>query len=295
MSNNEIEIREIDVHSVMTQSSLPVGGYSVNPYVGCTHACLYCYASFMKRFTKHPEPWGTFLDVKNWEPIKNPRKYDGSRIVIGSVTDGYNPQEAIFKRTRRLLEELRGTTAEIMVCTKSDLVLRDLDLLKQFPKTTVSWSINTLDEEFRADMDHAATIARRIEAMKQTYAAGIRTVCFISPIFPGITDVKAIIEQVKDFADLIWLENLNLRGQFKGSIMNYIREKYPHLLPLYEEIYNRKRTDYWKGLEADIAQYARQHDYPYRINDLPYGRSQQGKPVIVNYFYHEKIRLDKGK
>lgn len=182
-----------------------------------------------------------------------------------------------------------------MVCTKSDLVLRDLDLLKQFPKATVSWSINTLDEAFRADMDHAATIARRIEAMKQTYAAGIRTVCFISPIFPGITDAKAIIEQVKDFADLIWLENLNLRGQFKGSIMNYIREKYPHLLPLYEEIYNRKRTDYWKGLEADIAQYARQHDYPYRINDLPYGRSQQGKPVIVNYFYHEKIRLDKGK
>ena len=293
--NTEPEIREIEVRSIMTRSTLPVGGYSVNPYVGCTHACRYCYASFMKRFTKHPEPWGSFLDVKSWEPLKNPGKYNGSRIVIGSVTDGYNPQEATFRRTRRILEELRGCTAEIMVCTKSDLVLRDLDLLKQFPKATVSWSINTLDEAFRADMDHAATIARRIEAMKQTYAAGIRTVCFISPIFPGITDVKAIIEQVKDFADLIWLENLNLRGQFKGSIMAYIRKKHPILLPLYEEIYNRKRTDYWKGLEVDIAQYARQHDYPYRINDLPYGRSQQGKPVIVNYFYHEKIRLDKGK
>lgn len=293
--NTEPEIREIEVRSIMTRSTLPVGGYSVNPYVGCTHACRYCYASFMKRFTKHPEPWGSFLDVKSWEPLKNPGKYNGSRIVIGSVTDGYNPQEATFRRTRRILEELRGCTAEIMVCTKSDLVLRDLDLLKQFPKATVSWSINTLDEAFRADMDHAATIARRIEAMKQTYAAGIRTVCFISPIFPGITDAKAIIEQVKDFADLIWLENLNLRGQFKGSIMAYIREKYPNLLPLYEEIYNRKRTDYWKGLEVDIAQYARQHDYPYRINDLPYGRSQQGKPVIVNYFYHEKIRLDKNK
>lgn len=293
--NTEPEIREIEVRSIMTRSTLPVGGYSVNPYVGCTHACRYCYASFMKRFTKHPEPWGSFLDVKSWEPLKNPGKYNGSRIVIGSVTDGYNPQEATFRRTRRILEELRGCTAEIMVCTKSDLVLRDLDLLKQFPKATVSWSINTLDEAFRADMDHAATIARRIEAMKQTYAAGIRTVCFISPIFPGITDAKAIIEQVKDFADLIWLENLNLRGQFKGSIMAYIRKKHPILLPLYEEIYNRKRTDYWKGLEVDIAQYARQHDYPYRINDLPYGRSQQGKPVIVNYFYHEKIRLDKNR
>lgn len=293
--NTEPAIQEIDVRSVMTRSTLPVGGYSVNPYVGCTHACQYCYASFMKRFTNHPEPWGTFLDVKNWEPIRNPQKYNSSRIVIGSVTDGYNPQEATFKRTRRILEELQGCDAEVMICTKSDLVLRDLDLIKQFPKATVSWSINTLDESFRADMDHAASIARRIEAMRQTYAAGIRTVCFISPIFPGITDVKAIIEQVKEFADLIWLENLNLRGQFKGRIMHYIGEKYPALLPLYEEIYNRKRLDYWKGLEADISQYVGQKGYPYRINDLPYGRSQPGRPVVVNYFYHEKIRLDKNK
>ena len=57
-------IREIDVQNVMTKSSLPVGGFSVNPYVGCPHACKYCYASFMKRFTGHTEPWGTFLDVK---------------------------------------------------------------------------------------------------------------------------------------------------------------------------------------------------------------------------------------
>ena len=84
-------IKEIDVKSVMTKSSLPVGGYSVNPYVGCPHACRYCYASFMKRFTGHTEPWGTFLDVKNWKPITNPHKYDGERVVIGSVTDGYNP------------------------------------------------------------------------------------------------------------------------------------------------------------------------------------------------------------
>lgn len=293
--NTEPAIQEIDVRSIMTRSTLPVGGYSVNPYVGCTHACQYCYASFMKRFTNHPEPWGTFLDVKNWEPIRNPQKYNSSRIVIGSVTDGYNPQEATFKRTRRILEELQGCDAEVMICTKSDLVLRDLDLIKQFPKATVSWSINTLDESFRADMDHAASIARRIEAMRQTYAAGIRTVCFISPIFPGITDVKAIIEQVKEFADLIWLENLNLRGQFKGRIMRYIGEKYPALLPLYEEIYNHKRLDYWKGLEADISQYVGQKGYPYCINDLPYGRSQPGRPVVVNYFYHEKIRLDKNK
>lgn len=285
-------IREIEVQSVMTKSSLPVGGFSVNPYVGCPHACKYCYASFMKRFTGHTEPWGTFLDVKHWKPITNPHKYDGQRIVIGSVTDGYNPYEKEFCRTRKLLEELKGTNAEIMICTKSDLVLRDLDLLKKFPKITVSWSINTLNEQFRMDMDHAVSIERRIEAMRKVYEAGIRTVCFVSPIFPGITDVKSIIERVKDFADLIWLENLNLRGQFKGTIMSYIRENHPDVYTLYDEIYNKKRMNYWESLEKEISMFAIQNGFPYMVNDLPYGRSEKGKPVIVNYFYHEKIRLN---
>ena len=65
-------IKEIDVKSVMTKSNLPVSDFSVNPYVGCTHACKYCYASFMKRFTNHPEPWGEFVDVKSWPVIDKP-------------------------------------------------------------------------------------------------------------------------------------------------------------------------------------------------------------------------------
>lgn len=288
--DDKVIVDNVSVRSVMTKSTLPVGGFSVNPYVGCPHACKYCYASFMKRFTGHTEPWGTFLDVKHWEPIKNPHKYDGQRVVIGSVTDGYNPYEEKYCNTRKLLEELRGSTAEIMICTKSDLVLRDIDLLRQFPKVTVSWSVNTLDEQFRVDMDKAVSIERRLKAMEQVYRSGIRTVCFVSPIFPGITDVMAIIERVKDFADLVWLENLNLRGQFKGTIMNYIREKHPELVDLYEEIYNRKINDYWQMLEKTTAEYAAQNGYPYRVNDLPYGRSEKGKPVIVNYFYHEKIK-----
>lgn len=178
--DDKIIVDNVSVRSVMTKSTLPVGGFSVNPYVGCPHACKYCYASFMKRFTGHAEPWGTFLDVKHWEPIKNPHKYDGQRVVIGSVTDGYNPYEEKCCNTRKLLEELRGSTAEIMICTKSDLVLRDIDLLRQFPKVTVSWSVNTLDEQFRADMDKAVSIERRLKAMEQVYRSGIRTVCFVS-------------------------------------------------------------------------------------------------------------------
>ena len=80
-------IKEIQVNSVITKSNLPVCDYSVNPYTGCEHACKYCYACFMKRFTNHAEDWGEFIDVKFWPPIKNPEKYCGKELFIGSVTD----------------------------------------------------------------------------------------------------------------------------------------------------------------------------------------------------------------
>ena len=286
----DLLIRDVETKNIMTKSNLPVGGYSVNPYVGCTHGCKYCYASFMKRFTGHTEPWGTFLDIKHWPTIKNPKKYKDQRVVIGSVTDGYLPQEKQVRNTRRILEQLKSSGAEILICTKSDLVLRDIDLLKEMGKVTVSWSINTLDEKFQADMDQAASISHRLEAMKQVYEAGIRTVCFISPVFPGITDFEKIFERVKDQCDLVWLENLNLRGGFKQEILDYIQKCYPHLIPLYDEIYRKGDRSYFRSLENQAAQIAKKYDCPFVDNELPYGRAEPGHPVIVDYFYHEEVR-----
>ena len=85
-----VKIQEIEVKSVMTKSNLPVADFSVNPYVGCLHGCKYCYASFMKRFTNHPEPWGEFIDVKYWPEIKNVKRYAGKEAFFGSVTDCYS-------------------------------------------------------------------------------------------------------------------------------------------------------------------------------------------------------------
>lgn len=274
--------------SVMTRSSLPVGGYSVNPYVGCPHACKYCYASFMKRFTGHTEPWGTFLDVKHWKPIDNPHKYDGQRVVIGSVTDGYNPYEKDFLRTRRLLEELQGSQAEILVCTKSDLVLRDVDLLKQFPRVTVSWSINTLDETFRADMDRAVSIERRLEAMPGDLPSRYPHRLLHLAHLPGHYRGKSHHRTGKGF----YRPHLDGKSQLARTIQrdDHVLHpgKHPELYPLYERIYNHRKTDYWQTLEHEMAAYAAQHGFPYRVNDLPYGRSEKGHPTLVNYFYHEK-------
>ncbi|MCD8013986.1 MAG: radical SAM mobile pair protein B [Lachnospiraceae bacterium] len=282
-------IKEINTKSVMTKSNLPVSDYSVNPYVGCSHACKYCYASFMKRFTNHPEPWGTFVDVKYWDVIKNPRKYAGKELFIGSVTDPYMPIEEEYKRTRALLEEMQGSGCRISIATKSDLVLRDLDLIKTFPDARVSWSINTLDEDFRSEMDHSVSIERKIRAMQRFHEAGIRTTCFISPIFPGITDVESIILKTKDYCNLVWLENLNLRGDYKKVIMSYIREKHPNLYPIYDEIYNKGKKDYWEKLNKEIEDFCAKQKLEYLRNDDSQKRGINDQPIVVNYFYHEEI------
>lgn len=287
---SELIINEVESKSILSKSNLPVCEYSVNPYVGCTHACKYCYASFMKRFTGHTEQWGTFIDIKYWKEIKNPEKYKGKDMFIGSVTDPYNPQEEIFERTRTLLTQLKGSGAKISIATKSDLILRDLDLIKTFPDARVSWSVNTLDEDFRKDMDKAVSIERRLAAMKSFHQAGIRTTCFISPIFPEITDVKAIIDRVKKQCNLIWLENLNLRGGYKKVIMEYIQEKYPRLLSLYHEIYDCKDKSFWIMLDEELKKYSDEVGLDYVTNDDSMVRDFDAPPVIVNYFYHEQIR-----
>ena len=286
----EIIVREIAAKDILTKSNLPVVDYAANPYVGCSHGCKYCYASFMKRFTRHPEPWGTFLDVKHWGALKNPQKYAGKSLFLGSVTDPYLPEEAIYGRTRALLEQLQGVDVRLSIQTKSDLVLRDLALIRTFPNARVGFSINTLDESFKDDMDRAVSIHRRLDAMKQLHDAGIRTTCFISPIFPYITDVLAIIEQVKAQCNLIWLENLNLRGSYKPVILKYIREKYPTLLPRYEEIYIHGSRFYWKALDTEVRSYAQQNGLDYVRNDDTMQPPFDAPPTIVNYFYHEEIK-----
>lgn len=283
-------IKEINVKDVITKSNLPICDYSLNPYVGCEHGCRYCYACFMKRFTGHAEPWGGFIDVKYWEPLRNPGKYAGKEIFVGSVTDPYQPCEEKYRRTRAALEQLKGSGAKLSIATKSDLVLRDLDLIKSFPDARVSWSVNTLDDGFRADMDDAVPIERRLAAMKAFRDAGVRTTCFISPIFPGITDVKTIIERTKDICNLIWLENLNLRGAFKPRIMEYIAEKYPLLLPLYHEIYTRGDNSYWQRLDKETREYTKQIGLDYVTDDDSMRRPFNAPPVIVNYFYHSLIK-----
>ena len=283
-------IREIRTKNIITKSNLPICDYSVNPYTGCGHACKYCYACFMKRFTGHEENWGEFVDVKFWQPIKNAKRYAGKELFIGSVTDPYQPAEEKYGRTRALLEELEGSGAVISIATKSDLILRDIELIRGFENAQVSFSVNTLDEQFKNDMDRAVSIERRLAAMKAFHDAGVRTACFISPIFPEITDVKAIIEKARDKCHSIWLENLNLRGTFKPAIFYYVKSTRPELLPLYRDIYTYGNDAYWRALDEELRCFAKEAGLDYVVNEDTIYRPLELPPVVVNYFYHSKIK-----
>lgn len=268
-----IIVKEIQTNDLITASKLPSADFVINPYIGCTNACKYCYATFMKRFTNHSEPWGEFIDIKICDRPLATKKLIGKSVFLASVTDPYNSFEKEYKLTRKVLEQLIGLDIKLSISTKNDLILRDIDLLKQMKDLVVSFSINTTDEQFKNDMDKASSIAQRISAMKTLFEFGIKTVCFVSPIFPEITDWKEIIARTKDFCGEYWFENLNLRGSYKKTILEIINEKYAHLAPLYNEIYNKSKKDYWKKLALEINDYCRKNNIKF-----------------VNYFYHEEIK-----
>ena len=138
-------------------------------------------------------------------------------------------------------------------------------------------------------MDNAVSIERRLNAMKTLYNAGIQTTCFISPIFPVLTDVKAIILKTKNFCNLVWLENLNLRGDYKGRILNWINENHPELNDLYKSIYTKKDRIYWHNLNEELKEFTKKEGMMYLRDDDSKRADFGNPPVVVNYFFHEEI------
>lgn len=269
-----MKLSTVTAKSILVKSNLPASDYVANPYSGCTHNCRYCYASFMKRFTGHDEDWGTFLDVKEYDSRKLPGSLTGKTVLLSSVTDPYNPYEMKYHKSREILELLSHTDAHVEILSKSDLMVRDIDLLKKIPDLSVGISLNTLDDGFRRDIEPGApSVQRRLRALEALHREGITTYLFISPIFPYITDIRAIVSEAAGSADQICFENLNLRGAAKTEILGYIAEKYPQYLDGYKMIYNKGDLSFWQKLETEIEALSKEYDIPF-----------------VNYFYHAKIR-----
>ena len=267
-----IKEKIINVNDYLTKSNLPACDYVINPYIGCPHACKYCYACFMKRFTGHNEEWGQFIDIKLCDKPINLKKIYHKSVFLSSVTDCYNPFEEKYQITRKILEQLLNAECSLGISTKSSLILRDIDLLKQFKDLKVSMSTNTINENFKNDMDNASSISDRFKTLKELHEQGIYTVLFMSPMFPMLTDYKKIIEETKEYINEYWFENLNLRGSYKAKILNYIKNSYPEYYDLYEKIYIDDDKTYWINLAAEINQYCHEN----KIN-------------FINYFNHDEL------
>ncbi len=180
-------VKEVSAKTILSRSK--VSDYTINPYVGCEHNCTYCYARFMKRFTGHREPWGTFVDVKaNAHRLleQEVNKKKAGKVWISGICDPYQPIERKYGLTRKCVEILLRHDWPVVIQTKSPLVLRDSDLLSSSHKVEVGLTITTADDEIRQIFEPSApSVAERLRTLDELHSAGIKTYAMIAPLLPG--------------------------------------------------------------------------------------------------------------
>jgi DNA repair photolyase len=260
-------VKEINCKSILTKSGIEGVDYAINPYVGCSHGCVYCYATFMKRFTGHTEEWGTFVDVRvNAAEVlaRQMRRAKPGNIAIGTVTDPYQPLERKYQITRACLEVLTAYDFPVSILTKSDLVLRDLDLLHRLHDVEVGFTIATLDEEVRQVFEpRSSPISARLEALAKLSGAGIRTWAFCGPLLPFLSDSENQIDILfGEFAragvSYIFVDSMKLSGAIGGKVRKVLERHYPDLVEGYRHI-AANRSPYHETLMARARMLAEKH------------------------------------
>lgn len=264
MRQVNMKIKIIQCKSVLTKSKLPESEYCINPYIGCSHGCVYCYARFMRRFTGHSEKWGTFADVKINAPeiLKKElsRKPKKGIALLGSVTDAYQPIEKKYEITRAIVKILLEHDFPISILTKSDLVVRDMDLLKQFSNCEVGLTITAIDKRIAKDFEPCSSSPQqRLKALEKLHSAGIKTYAFIGPILPNFTDLQSIFIALKGKIDFVMAESLNMKCGNRQDIEKVLEEKYPCLLPIYQSGFDRK---YWNKINKELKKLSAEFEIP---------------------------------
>jgi DNA repair photolyase len=200
--------REIVSKTILSSSK--IYDYVINPYVGCGHACQYCYARFIKKFTGHTEPWGQFVDVKINAPEllkKEILKKKPGRVWMSGLCDPYQPLEARYELTRRCLEILAFYDWPVSIQTRSSLILRDLDILKKAGHFEAGFSVTTADDSIRKLFEpDAPPIESRLNALDELHRSGLRTYAMIAQLLPGAEDLVA---KLKGKVDHILVDRMN--------------------------------------------------------------------------------------
>ncbi|MEK7172355.1 MAG: radical SAM protein [Patescibacteria group bacterium] len=251
-----MKIIEIKAKEIFIKTKLGAD-WVVNPYVGCGHQCLYCYARFMAKW-KPAEygKWGSWVEAKVNAPELVMAKNVKGEVFMSSICDAYQPIEKELKLTRRILENM-DKNVKLSILTKSDLVLRDIDVLRQFKKIEVGLTINSFAGKAKELFEPAApATAKRITTLEKLKEQGISIYAFVSPIIPGLIDLPDIINKTKNLVDYYWFEFLNLRGagkEFAEALKANFPESYKIVsnTTLYQEFINQT-TNLINGLNIKI-------------------------------------------
>lgn len=247
------EYVEVPCKSALNRVSGMPFRWSLNPYRGCVHGCHYCYAR-----ATHPylglnadDDFETKIIVKSNMPEVLRRElarpsWTGERVAIGTATDAYQPCEGRYRLTRRILEALRDYQTAASIVTKSTLIVRDLDLLREMAQTagiTVYFTITTVDNaRWRLIEPGTPPPLKRLEVLRRLAHAGIPCGVFLAPILPGITDssesIEAVAAAAKDHGAVSFGSSvLRLAPLVKEHYLGFVESTFPDLLPRYERAY----------------------------------------------------------
>jgi DNA repair photolyase len=229
---------------IITRNDSPDIGFdrSINPYRGCEHGCIYCFArpthaylglspglDFESRLFVKPEA----ADLLERE--LSAASYQPRVIAIGTNTDPYQPIERKYQVMRRILEVLDRAGHPVGIVTKSALVLRDLDILARMAErklAKVALSVTTLDPELARRMEpRGATPMRRLEALRRLSAAGVPTSVMVAPVIPALNDME--IERILDAAHAAGVKEagyvlLRLPLELRDLFREWLKANYPH-------------------------------------------------------------------
>lgn len=228
-----MKIREILAKSILTKTAISSYDYCINPYVGCGHGCRYCYASFMRRFTNHEEPWGEFIDVKVNAPQileRQLRRAKKGVVALSTVTDPYQPIEKDYRITRKCLQILLRYQYPVNILTRSSLCLRDIDLFKEFREIEVGITVTTNEEGWRKLFEpHSPSIDERVRTLEILSREGIKTYGFIGPILP--LNPEEMVKRLDGLVKEVLIDRMNYTYKIaslyrKAHLERYLEDEY---------------------------------------------------------------------
>ena len=250
-----MEVKQIQCKTALSSSSLSGLSYSLNPYRGCQHHCVYCYAPKVLRMNQ--DQWDTTIEVKTNIPIvlaKEVKTKKRGVVGISTVTDPYQPLEQKYLLTRYCLEQLLKVDFPIHIQTKSTLVTRDIDLISRFSESQVMMSIATLRDEQRKLLEpHSSSIQERLHTLRTYADAGVKTSVFFGPIYPTISleEIPSILDTFRESgATEIWIDMLRLKPGIWENIQKELQQNQRVFQIFSKHIFETK--NYYMNIREEI-------------------------------------------